>query len=434
MWRIVKSIELVCRVAIVCAASQAWCQVGVPGVPVPSVPVQGLPVDVDRTTRTAVSRLAEARKIRVDQLLRAHRDRLERDPNGEPIVRSELIAIAPSDGALAAALAKGYTVLRREQIEGLGLSTVVLRAPPDMSTRRALRDLERLDPDGSYDFNHLYLGSAGDASPMATVPAIDTIAAAVDDESPRIGMIDTGVDVNHPVFVPGSVVTWGCEEPLPDSHGTSVASLLVAASADFRGAAPAARLFAADVYCNQPVGGAADSLALAFGWLVGAEVGVINVSLVGPTNRLIERVVRQVLARGHLVVAAVGNDGPTAPPRFPAGYANVTGVTAVDRRQRVLIEACRGAHVDFAAPGADMAAAEPGGRYAAVRGTSFAAPVAAGLLAQWLPGPSLDGARAALANLTALAEDLGPRGADRTYGVGLVGAALRVEPARVQAQ
>lgn len=434
MWRIVKSIELLCRVAMVCAAPHAWSQVGVPGVPVPSVPVQGLPVDVDRTARTAVSRLAEARNIRIDQLLRAHRDRLERDPNGDPIVRSELIAIAPSDVALASALAKGYTVLRREQIEGLGLSTVVLQAPPNVSTRRGLRDLERLDPDGSYDFNHVYLGSQSESSPLAPMPPIDAIAASVDGSSPRIGMIDTGVDVNHPVFVPGSVVSWGCDEPFPDSHGTAVASLLVAASADFRGAAPAARLFAADIYCNQPVGGASDALALAFGWLVRAEVGVINVSLVGPTNRLVERVVRQVLARGHLVVAAVGNDGPTAPPRFPAGYANVTGVTGVDRRQRVLIEACRGEHVDFAAPGSDMAAAAPGGGYAAVRGTSFASPLTAGLLAQWLPAPSLEGARTALAHLTAHAQDLGPRGADRIYGVGLVGAALRVEPGHVRAQ
>ena len=37
-------------------------------------------------------------------------------------------------------------------------------------------------------------------------------------------------------------------------------------------------------------------------------------------------------------------------------------------------------HVDFAAPGADMAAALPGQGYARVRGTSFAAPLAAARL------------------------------------------------------
>ena len=56
-------------------------------------------------------------------------------------------------------------------------------------------------------------------------------------------------------------------------------------------------------------------------------------------------------------------------------------MTAVDARGHALPEAGKSLHLDFAAPGADMAAALPGRGYTRVRGTSFAAPLAAARLA-----------------------------------------------------
>ena len=61
-----------------------------------------------------------------------------------------------------------------------------------------------------------------------------------------------------------------------------------------------------------------------------------------------------LIDNGFVIVAAVGNDGPAAPPLYPASYARVVGVTAVDAHRRVLIEAARGPQVMFASPGADM--------------------------------------------------------------------------------
>jgi subtilisin family serine protease len=212
-----------------------------------------------------------------------------------------------------------------------------------------------------------------------------------------------------------------------NAHGTAVASLMVGRSDKFHGAAPSAALYAADVYCGVPTGGAVDAVADALAWLARERVPIINVSLVGPANVMLENIVRIVVARGHLVIAAVGNDGPAAPVLYPAAYPGVVGVTAVDARQRALLEAARGKHVDFAAPGADIAAAGGKQAYAAVRGTSFAAPIVAGLLVAEMPEPNAVRAEVALATLARLAIDLGSPGLDTTYGHGLVGDALRIE-------
>jgi subtilisin family serine protease len=183
-----------------------------------------------------------------------------------------------------------------------------------------------------------------------------------------------------------------------------------------------AELYAADVYCNAPTGGAVDALAGAFAWLAEQRVAVINVSLVGPDNAALAQIVRALTSHGYLLVAAVGNDGPAAPPLYPASYPHVVGVTAVDAHRRVLIEAARGNQVMFAARGADMSAADIGGKYSAIRGTSFAAPIVAALLAQSVMTPDLNSSNAAIEALAQGAIDLGPPGRDLTYGFGLVGA------------
>ena len=96
----------------------------------------------------------------------------------------------------------------------------------------------------------------------------------------------------------------------------------------------------------------------------------------------------------------------------------------MDAKGRVLVEAERGPQVKFAAPGADLAAARLGGGYALVRGTSFAAPIVAGLLAASLPSQDAEGARDALAALVRSAQHVGAAGIDRARPLGEAGDAL----------
>ncbi len=412
---------LSCLLLAVLGARTACAQISVPQVQLPSLPVQtpSLERPLERTLDTAQN----LRRLRVRDLLRTQRKVVDSDPRGEPIVRSEVLAISPNEAALAKAHSLGFAVVRTRVLEEIGLSIVVLRAPEGMSTRRALKTLQQADPAGSYDFNHLYLETGEVAASRASSQNPPAAIAT----NLKVGLIDGGVDRSHPVFATTQVHEHGCDQPHPTVHGTAVGSLLAGHSAQFEGAAPNAQLYAADVYCGEATGGAVDAIANAFGWLIRERVAVINVSLVGPANRILEQVVHLAIERGHLVVAAVGNDGPSAPVLYPAGYPGVIGVTGVDARHHVLVEACRGEHVQFAALGVDLSAATLDHSYAPVRGTSFAAPLIAGMLARMVHEPDRAKAESAVLTLTSKAVDLGPRGRDKIYGHGFIDVPIRFE-------
>lgn len=416
------------------AAAPAHAQIGLPSVQVPNLPV----LDTQPLNRTVngvleqadPQRLRELRRLRIRNLLRTHRTVLERDPRGAPIVRSEVVALSPTQEALDRARAAGFGIGRTRELEGLDVTIVVLQAPAGMSTRRALDRLREADPEGTYDYNHIYLDSgevaAGEASPLQ-VPAEAASIKPATAAGIRIGLIDGGVQRAHPVFTGVTIHEHGCAGGnIASPHGTAVASLLVGQTTEFHGAAPGAELYSADVYCDLADGGAVDLVAEALAWMARQKVPVINISLVGPANALLERIVKVVVRKGHIIVAAVGNDGPSAPPLFPAAYPNVVAVTGVDARRRVLVEACRGEHVDFSAPGSNMSAAGIETPFAKVRGTSFASPLVAGLLARSINAPGKERAESAVAMLVAQATDLGAKGTDKVYGNGLVGDDLRM--------
>lgn len=370
---------------------------GLPPVQVPSTPtLPGAGDIVDGATDRATGltdRLTDARETQVRDLLRRHRRELEADPNGQPVVRSQILGLGLNAAAIERARAAGFEIVATEALEG-EFSLVTLRAPRGMNTRRALRALRESDRQGVYDFDHLHLESGVGSS---VFPFAQASASA---GGPRVGIIDGGVD--------GAVAAqraFAGNAPVVNAHATLVANLIRAAS-------PGARIYAADIYAGVPTGGASSALARALSWLAQENVAVINVSLVGPRNRVVEALVARLVARGFVIVAAVGNDGPAAAPLFPASYDGVVGVTGVDARERVLAEAGRGAQVDFAALGI----------HGRARGTSFAAPLISARLAVALTSPDPAAAQRVIAGMRTQARDLGRDGRDDVYGYGLIGA------------
>ncbi len=387
-------------------------RLGLPSLSIPSLPQLPVQQTLD-TTRDALP-LQPLRLAAVRALLRKHADVLEADPAGEPVRRGELVLLSPSPAAVAAALALGFVRLREQTLPELDLHQVVLGPPGNMPIARALTVLRDLQPQLEIDFNHIYTAS-GDAGTGTSVSASAAATGPI-----RVGLIDSGVDAQHAALQRTELHPWGCQDKvLPGAHGTAVASLLV--GQDRANQQAVATLYTADIYCGQPAGGSAEDVASALAWMAREHVAVVNISLVGPANRLLERSVQAMVRRGHLLVAAVGNDGPAAPPLYPASYAGVVGVTGVTGLQRVLPEAAQGPQVMFAAQGVYASAAQTGGGYRSVRGTSFAAPRVASLLARQLPYPDVAAAQAAIARLAESAQDLGTPGRDPVYGWGLVG-------------
>ncbi|QGN55133.1 S8 family serine peptidase [Novosphingobium sp. Gsoil 351] len=389
--------------AVLALATPASAQLALPAVPLP--PVSGL---VERATGTvgdtlapvvtSARELARLRVVRLDELVRRSRGLIERDVLGAPARRGELLLTDPTPEQLAKAKAAGFAVLENEPIEGLGFTVARLRVPERETLSGAQKRLVGLLPGANVSADLLHFQAGGvafPAEPQAAAPGASVTTP--------IGVID-GAPGGAAL---GEARGFAKNAPLASNHGSAIASLLALCGArDVR---------FADVYGADPAGGNALALARALGWLVTQGVRVVTISLVGPASPVVAKAVAAAQARGVAVVAAVGNDGPAAPPSYPASYPGVIAVTAVDGRNRALIEAGRASHLDYAAPGADILASDARGRWVRVRGTSYATPlVAARLAAAW--GPK----RVALARLDQEARDLGPRGADPTYGRGLL--------------
>ncbi|MBB3955299.1 S8 family serine peptidase [Novosphingobium sediminicola] len=320
-----------------------------------------------------VAALADLRLERLDAFVRRNRNIVAMDANGSPARAHELLLLDPDPAALMLAEKSGYRLMEQGDLEGLGVGFARLETPAGVTLPDATRALQKLLPAKTVTADQIHF--PGGQMGGQTVPA--TGAPAI--PSPRggtVGLIDGGVRPDARLSAQAGFATGA---PRPNQHAQSIASLL--------GGAGVAHVFAADVYGADPAGGNALAIAKALGWMAQQRVPVVSISLVGPANPLLERAVAAAQARGMFVVAAVGNDGAASPLSYPASYRDVVAVTGVDGKGRVLFEAGRASHLDYAAPGADMTAVGLSGRVT-LRGTSFAAPLVAARLAAYAgPGP-----------------------------------------------
>lgn len=332
---------------------------------------------LDRTVED-VRRLAREQVRRTRDLTRQYPDWIAIDPDGNAVRAGEITVVDADAGVIRAAEARGFRLIESVDLDGLGIGYARFSAPRGWSMGRALsrmRDVAK-GREVSADPLHFTSGALGAVAAPAAAPAAMQARG-------RIGIIDGGVPRNTPGLAQQQGFATG--GPRPHDHATAIASLLTGGGG-IRPSASGASLYVADVYGGDPAGGNATAIAKALAWMTRERVPIVVVSLVGPSNPLLARVVAAARERGTLVVAAVGNDGPAAPPAYPASYPQAIAVTGVDARGRPLIEAGRARHLHYAAPGADMLALGANGRARTVRGTSFAAPFVAARLSAHLAG------------------------------------------------
>jgi subtilisin family serine protease len=237
--------------------------------------------------------------------------------------------------------------------------------------------------------------------------------------------VDTAIDKRHPALHGRDIHTErfarGRRPASTSNHGTATLAILAGApDGATPGLLPSATYFAADIFHadgnDEPV---ADSVALlrALDWMAGNDVKLVNMSLAGPPDVLVQNAIDRLSKTGMIFIAAAGNDGPDGPPLYPAAYSKVIAVTAVARDLRSYRKANRGHHIDLAAPGVDIWTATGDGS-GWVSGTSFAVPFATAVIATTRGINRARSKHAVLANLHF--KDLGTRGHDEIYGRGLV--------------
>jgi len=259
---------------------------GQPGNPASFVN-QSNPVSLDSVSRpvaqiaASAPLLSDIRKARLAALIRANRDTLDRDGEGQPVRKGELVVTDPDGASLALAQRAGFRVIRDEQAGDLGIRMVTLSLPRKMDVREGLKALRRAAPALQADYNHIYEPAGGALLPAAAA----ALAAAPARAGTRIAMIDGGV-ASHPSLARAGIEQRGFNGPAqPTGHGTAVGSLLVGEQGPFRGAARGAQLFVGDVYGGNPAAGSATAIVRALAWAASKRPSVINVSLVSRSDR-----------------------------------------------------------------------------------------------------------------------------------------------------
>ncbi|HMA07026.1 MAG TPA: S8 family serine peptidase [Ramlibacter sp.] len=204
----------------------------------------------------------------------------------------------------------------------------------------------------------------------------------------RVAVVDSAIQADHPDLAQQVADRLNLVAERADSaelHGTAVAGI-IAARADnhvgIAGVAPLARILALRA-CWQAAAGetlcTSLSLAQALSAAIERNAAIINLSLGGPPDRLIQRLVESALAHGIVVVAAVNRMGPDA--GFPAALPGVIAVSdgAPSQGMRAV-----------GAPGTDILTTLPGSRWGMVSGASYAAAHVSGLMALMLDARSRD--------------------------------------------
>jgi subtilisin family serine protease len=299
----------------------------------------------------------------------------------------------PGQGArqrIAARLAKDYGLKASSAwpMPLLGLDCIVFDAPKDAAPAEVAQRLSR-DPQVAWaEPMSLYHGQAGGLThndplfrvqPAATEWRLAELHGYATGKGVKVAVIDSAVDAGHPDLAGQVAQREDFVQGHPaaaESHGTGVAGVIAAVADNhlgIAGVAPHARLMALRACWQRAPDGATtcDTLSLAkalyFAMTHGAEV--INLSLSGPPDPLLSELLKAALDRHVAVVGAVDAHAPGG--GFPASQPGVVAVASEDAP-------FGGA---FAAPGRDVPTTQPGGRWAMVQGSSYAAAHVSGLIA-----------------------------------------------------
>lgn len=276
-------------------------------------------------------------------------------------------------------------------IAALGVHCIVYALAPDTDPGALLarlardRRVESAQPLLSFDTASLpYNDPYADLQPNLQRLGVPEAHSFGTGAGVRVAIIDTGADTTHPDLRPGTVRERNfvdSDERIfrSDAHGTAVAGVIAAVPNNHLGIVGIApdvtlltykacwRVAPGDVHavCNT------FTLAQALAAAIDERADVINLSLSGPSDPLLTRLVLRALASGAIIVGAV--PGAPGSGAFPAGISGVIGVDA--------IEDSPAPPATVRAPGREVLSLSPDGHYDFYSGSSMATAEVSGMLA-----------------------------------------------------
>lgn len=206
-----------------------------------------------------------------------------------------------------------------------------------------------------------------------------------------IAIIDTGVDTKHPdlegqIQQSKDFVAQKSSDSFGDNHGTAIAGVIVAKANNGQGIvgiAPDSHVIALKACWGIKTGGLeaicnSFTLALAINTAIEMKADILNLSLTGPHDPLLARLIEKAMQRGIFIIAAQP-DSDDERSGFPAQQPGVIGVRCLSDKA---IQPSSGNHIlAVSAPGEEILTTLPKGTYDFVSGSSLAAAHVSGLAA-----------------------------------------------------
>lgn len=282
------------------------------------------------------------------------------------------------------------TKISQWSIKALGIEAVVAEIRGDRTVRQVLDELagdhrvESVQSLSTYDllsYNDPYFYLQAASVKGVGIERVHSLATG---KNVVVGMVDTGVDRQHPeiadrIIMSGNFVDHDRGRFDNDEHGTSVAGVIGSAANNdlgIVGVAPEVKLmiFKACWQDERTGGSKCDSFSIvkALNEVLKQQPDILNLSLAGPADPLIERLLREANDRGIIIMAAVDSGKKTS---FPASMPEVIAVSAPTPA-----DTPRPAHTVLA-PGIDILTTTPGATYAFRSGSSMSTAYVSGIAA-----------------------------------------------------
>ena len=317
---------------------------------------------------------------------------------------------------------QNVTIVSVKNYNALNMSLVRFNVPQGVNSKSELLKALNLDESAILDRNHIYQAQTGEPSVKVTQ---NKPVAPYCTQSVKIGMIDSAINTKHSAFKGANITTQSFLPKglsSPNLHGTAIAGLITGKGATLSPLLSSAKLYSAEVFYRQSEyaqGATLFAIVEALNWLVSNKIPVINMSLTGPNNAILEASITAAIKQNGLIVAAAGNQGPASQPLYPGAYKSVIAVSAIDSKNHIYRWSNKGDYIDFAALGVNVVTSQGNGKFGRESGTSMAAPHVSAALSCLLLKHGNNKTKA-LNELTSLAVDLGEQGKDATFGYGAI--------------